>query len=384
MNQSNQSLQGNTLEPNATHWWDLGLLVIISIPFIFWGIGSVSFLDPDEGLYGSIAREMAEGGGWVTPHFNGVRYLEKPPLQFWLSALTISLLGPSEWGVRLWSALPAFGTALLVWRMGTWLYGRNSGILAAIVFISSAGIFRYVRVAATDFLLVFSITLAIFGFLKAFLSLASGTWRGANGQPWSMVNRQSSTVDQAPVVRTGLLLFYLGMAFGVLSKGFIGVVFPLLIVGSFLLVTSFKGQIVNGQQSMVNGQWGWRRTIDYLRLTIYSPAGLILFLVLVLPWHLLAAFMNSGFFEFYIIDNQILRFLNTRAFLEDDIPIRTLSFLVVTLIWFFPWSLTLPAALRQGFPRFHRKMDLNQAARLLVGIWGLGILAFFCFSFFEA
>ena len=159
--------------PKGNWWIELSILVVVGGLFLFSSLGATSFLDPDEGMYGSIAREMAEEGDWITPRFNGVRYLNKPPLQFWLSALTYSLFGPSEWGVRLWSALPAFGTGLLIWRMGGWLYGGSGGLLGAVVFLTSVGVFRYVRVAATDFLLVFSITLTIFGFLKAFLSGSS-------------------------------------------------------------------------------------------------------------------------------------------------------------------------------------------------------------------
>src|SRR3989304_7911989 len=106
----------------SSKWRELFLILLLSFPFIFLGVGAISLLDPDEGMYGAIAREMAEKGDWITPHFDGVRYLEKPPLYFWLTALTISLVGPSEWTVRLWRALPALGTALLVWGMGGVLF----------------------------------------------------------------------------------------------------------------------------------------------------------------------------------------------------------------------------------------------------------------------
>ena len=103
------------------------------------------------------------GGDWITPHFNGVRYLEKPPLYFWLTAFTTTLFGPSEWAVRLWSALPALGTAILAWRIGGLIYGSHAGLLSAIILLTGVGVFRYVRVAVTDSLLVFSLTLAISG-----------------------------------------------------------------------------------------------------------------------------------------------------------------------------------------------------------------------------
>ncbi len=148
-------------------WWpDLAILSIVCGLFLFSHIGAVSFLDPDEGMYGSIAREMAEEGDWVTPHFNGVRYLAKPPLQFWLSALTIAAVGPSEWSVRLWSALPAFGIVLLIWRIGVNLYGQSAGLIAGIVFATSVGAFVYTRVTMPDFLMIFALTLTKFGFIR--------------------------------------------------------------------------------------------------------------------------------------------------------------------------------------------------------------------------
>ncbi len=91
---------------------DFLLILLASGFFIFWGLGSLDLLDPDQGMWGAIAQEMVQGGDWITPHFNGVRHLEKPPLYFWLTALTLSLFGSSERVVRVGSALPALATAI--------------------------------------------------------------------------------------------------------------------------------------------------------------------------------------------------------------------------------------------------------------------------------
>ena len=371
--------------------WKKELLIIlaVSVPFVFLGIGSVSFLDPDEGMYGSIAREMAGGRDWITPHFNGVRYLEKPPLYFWLTALTTALFGPSEWAVRLWSALPTLGTAILVWRIGRLLYGSQAGLLSAIILLTGVGVFRYVRVAATDSLLVFSLTLALYGFVRAALvdqsSKANSEWPIANSR-WTIV------------------LFYLGIALAVLSKGLVGLVLPLLIVGLFLLLANGYWQMANGAKAWKLGGWDAgklsglqaSRPPSFLALKSvcyslftnfyslfanrYSLLGLLVFLVLVLPWHLLAAWKNPGFFEFYIVDNQFLRFFNSRAFIEDDVPVTTIGFLVLIFIWFFPWSLFLSAAFRQGFPNRRLGNRPAERLRLLVGLWALTVVGFFSLS----
>lgn len=296
---------------------------MVSLPFLFFGLG-VSFLDPDEGLYGAISREMVQWGDWITPHFNGLPYLEKPPLLFWLTALTFLLFGPSEWAVRFWSALPALGSVLLTWRMGRWLYGPQGGIFSALALATSVGYFLYVRKASTDLLFVFALTLVVFGFLRDAMRQAEVPGR--------------------------YLLSYLGVALAVLSKGLIGLVFPVLIVGSALL-------------------WPRRPALSELNL----GRGLVLVLALALPWHLLAAWKNPGFLWFYFLDNQILRFLNLRAFIEDDVPVGALGFLLVSFVWFFPWSVFLLA--RRGGVS-------SQAApwRPLIMIWVLVVIGFFALS----
>src|SRR5262245_37636732 len=176
---------------------------MVSVPFLFVKLG-MPFLDPDEGLYATIALEMARDGDWVMPHANGLPYLEKPPLYFWLTALTFRVLGPSEWTTRLWSALPLLGTVLLTWRIGRRLYGADAGLLAGIAMATVVGNALYVRKASADQLFAFCLTLAIYGFLRDAERADRGSLR--------------------------FLLFYLGVALSVLAKGFIGL-FPLVIVG---------------------------------------------------------------------------------------------------------------------------------------------------------
>ena len=181
---------------------ELLLILAVSIPFLLFGLGSIDLLDPDEGLYGSIALEMAKSGDWITPHFNGIRYLEKPPLYFWLTAGAVFLFGPSEWVIRLWSAVPVLGAAILTWRIGALLYGSLAGTLSAIVLVTNVGIFRYTRVAATDCLLVFSLALSLYGFARAMLARSD-----------------------AEQLSAGPLCFYLGAALRFLSKGLLCVFF---------------------------------------------------------------------------------------------------------------------------------------------------------------
>jgi 4-amino-4-deoxy-L-arabinose transferase-like glycosyltransferase len=112
----------------------------------------------------------------------------------------------------------------------------------------------------------------------------------------------------------------------------------------------------------------------------YSLLGFLFFLAIVLPWHIVAALRNPGFFQFYIVDNQFLRFLNSRAFTEGDVPISTVAFLVLTVLWFFPWSLFIPAALSRGIFERHLEQPHVKNLRLLVWVWALAVIGFFSLS----
>src|SRR2546428_9790699 len=244
------------------------------------------FLDPDEGLYATIAQEMLSGRDWVIPHVNGLPYMEKPPLYCWLTALTFWGFGPSEWATRFWSALPALGTVILTWRIGRRLYGARAGLLAGLVIATVVGNALYVRKASTDQLFVLCLTLAMYGFLR-------DAERAARG-------------------RARFLLFYLGAALAVLANGLIAM-FPLLIVGLRLAV--------------VRGL-AWR--------DLNAVRGAALFAAVAGPWHALVAWRSPALFEFYVLDAHLLRLLNPRPYVEADLPHSSLAFFVAGVIWAFP------------------------------------------------
>lgn len=302
------------------------ILLALSIPLFFVKLG-MPFLDPDEGLYGTIAYEMLGRGDWVIPHLNGLPYLEKPPLYFWLTAMTFWVFGLSEWATRLWSALAALGTVTLTWRIGRRLYGAPAGLLAGLAVATVVGNALYVRRASTDQLFVFCLTLAMYGFLR--------------------------DAERADRGRARFLLFYLGAALGVLAKGFIGVVIPLLIVGIGMAVV---------------GRLPWR-DLNLVR-------GGALFAAVAVPWHALVAWRSPALFGFYVVDNHLLRFLDARRYVEDDVPSSTLAFLVASFLWAFPWSV---------FTLARRQADPSPRARWrpIVLIWLLVVVGLFALSRFK-
>ena len=302
------------------------ILLALGLLFFLPKLG-MPLLDPDEGLYASIAREMVTGGDWVVPHVNGLPYLEKPPLYFWLTALTFQLFGPSEWATRLWSAISALGTVLLTWRIGRRLYGGPAGLMAGVVIATVVGNALYVRRASTDQLFVFCLTLAMYGFL-----------------------RDTERPDRG---RAPFLLFYVGAALAVLAKGFIGVVFPVLIVGLGLAAVR---------------RLGWRE-LNLVR-------GAAVFAAIAAPWHALVAWRSPKLFNFYVVDNHLLRFLDARRYVEDDVPSSTLAFLVASFLWAFPWSVFVLA---------RRAPDRSPQARWRVAmvIWLGVIVGLFALSRFK-
>jgi len=305
-------------------WLELTLLVLVAAPLLFTAQG-LEFLDPDEGLYAGIAQSMVRTGDWVLPHFNGLPYLEKPPLYFWLGATTLALDPLSEMAVRIWSAIAALGTVLLTWRMGRRLYGPAAGVMAGLILTTTVGFSLYVRKASTDFVFVFCMTLTLYGFL-----------------------RDAARPSHAGPAR--FLVFYAASALALLSKGLIGVVFPLAVVAMTLL---------------------WVRGLSWRDLNV--GRGVVVFGAIAVPWHLLVALREPGLLWFYLMDNQILRFLGRRGFVEDDIPVGALTFVVLSFIWFFPWSVF-------ALSRWAPSADPAARWRPLMVVWAVTVVAFFMVS----
>jgi 4-amino-4-deoxy-L-arabinose transferase-like glycosyltransferase len=268
---------------------DLLVVLAVAAAVLLPALG-LSFLDPDEGLYADMARAMVVTGDWALPRFNGLPYLEKPPLYLWLAAAALAAWD-GEAAVRLPSAVAALASALLAWRIGRRLHGPRAGLLAGLALATTAGYALYVRKASTDFVFVACLTLAVYGFL-----------------------RDAARPDRG---RARFLLLYVGAALGLLTKGLIGLALPAAIVGVSLV---------------------WPRGPRLRLRDLNLGVGLAALAVVALPWHVLVAWREPDLFWFYLVDNQVLRFLDLRAFLEDDVPMTTAGFLLVTFLYLFPWG----------------------------------------------
>jgi 4-amino-4-deoxy-L-arabinose transferase-like glycosyltransferase len=315
-------------DPDRGVLWGVAL---VAAALFFMSLGQAPFIDPSEGMHVEIAREMARQGDWVTLHFNGIRYFDKPPLFYWLLTLGFWLVGPSEWAARFWSALAAFGVALLTARVGTILGSARLGLMAGLVVAANLELFLFARYVKPDLVFVFLILLSFTGFILAY--------RGSG--------------------RRALLLCYAALGLAVLAQDILGAVGPVAAIALFFLLT---------RERQVRAQW-----IPWL--------GVGLFVAITVPWFLAVEFQNRGFLWYTIVDNHILNFTRQRVFPDGDVPLSALEFLGVTAIGFFPWSLMVPWALARAFGRSRESVEAR--IWLLLGLWSALVLVFFTLSPFK-
>ncbi|MBZ5703232.1 MAG: glycosyltransferase family 39 protein [Acidobacteriia bacterium] len=303
-------------------------------------------MDDVDAVQAQIARNMLQSGDWVIAHLDGVPYLEKSPLIYWLIALSFRLFGVHDWAARIPVAL---GAVLLAWvtsRYARWAFGARAGLYAGLAVGTCAGLFLFTRIQIPDVLLTLTVCLAFWSFQRAIDP------EEPHGRRWA-----------------ALLAASLGI--GLMLKALIAVVAPLGGIFVYLLVTR---QLFS--RSL------WQR--------LYVVSGLLVFLAIAAPWHVVATLrmppyfhfsMHSGpgeyhgFFWFYFINEHVLRFLNLR-YPRDYNTVPRFAFWWLHLVWLFPWSVYFPAAARLGY----QAEDRAGRTRLLALCWTGFLMVFFTFS----
>jgi hypothetical protein len=303
-------------------------------------------MDDVDAVQAQIARNMLDSGDWVTARLDGIAYLEKSPLKYWLIAIAFKLFGVHDWAARLPVSLAAVILCWLVFRIGTWAFSLRAGLYAGLALATSAGLFLFTRVQIPDVTVTATIALAMWSFLR--------TLEETEPRPgvWSVV--------MAAAIGTGLLL-----------KGLIAALFPIM---AALLYLAFTKQIAS--------RAAWNR--------LHPFRGVGIALAIAAPWHLLATLKNPpyfdltmhsgpgeyhGFFWFYFINEHLLRFLNLR-YPRDYNTVPRLYFWLCHLLWLFPWSVYFPAVAKLSF----RPTDRGGRMRLLCLCWAGFLLTFFTFS----
>jgi 4-amino-4-deoxy-L-arabinose transferase-like glycosyltransferase len=318
----------NLIKVQRAKWRKEKLLFLFIIPlflYIFL-LPVMPLIEPDEARYSDVASLMNRTGDYITPHLNHVIYLEKPPLAYWATALFFKIFGENEFSARLFAALCAWGCILLVYRMGTFFHDEktglySAGVLSTFLYHSILG-----KINVLDMPLTFFVCLATWAAYRYFIG-------ECQRKGW-------------------LYLLYVGSAFAFLTKGLIGVIFPFAIAILWLSISK---------------RWG-----DILRL--FSPVGLILFLLISCPWIILVEKANKDFLWFFFIREHFLRYATTLHARDHTV----LYYIPIVLLGTLPWSAFLLKALKEGVGK---RMPLFKGAeKKFLWAWTLFILIFFSVS----
>jgi 4-amino-4-deoxy-L-arabinose transferase-like glycosyltransferase len=328
--------------------YEIALVVVAVIVFFGCIISPPGLMDDVDAVHGQMARNMVQSGDWVIAHLDGVPYMEKAPLPYWLIAICYLLMGVHDWVARIPTALAAVLLCFVTARYGAWAFGRRAGFYAGLALATSIGLFLFTRILIPDVMLTLTVTACFMAFQRAM----NEDGEELHARQWPAV-------------------IGIALGVGVLLKGLLALVVP---VGGVLVYLLLTRQLFSRET--------WRRL---------RPLSVVLiFLLIAAPWHVLATLrmppyfnfsMHSGpgeyhgFFWFYFINEHLLRFLNLR-YPRDYNTVPRLVFWLLNLLWLFPWSAYLPAAARLSYKSAGRA----GRTRLLALCWVGFLLLFFTFS----
>jgi 4-amino-4-deoxy-L-arabinose transferase-like glycosyltransferase len=307
-----------------------GLLAVLAVVALVVGIDNMErpLANPDEGRYSEISREMAATGDWVTPRLNGLKYFEKPPLQYWASALSFRLFGENEYSARLYVVLAGFSTIALVGFLGKRLWGWDMAIASMMAIACSPYFMALGGIVTLDMGLTLWTTATLFAFIGA---------EGARDRPATQLR--------------WMLCAWAGMALAMLSKGLVGIIFA----GAAVFIVMVL-----------------RRDIKVLDRLHLIP-GMAIFFAVAAPWFIAVSMANDEFAQFFFIHEHFARFL-TRAHRRVE---PWWYFLPIVAAGFLPWMFAMPAAIA-GAWREEEGRDF-QPLRISI-LWAAFVVAFFSAS----
>ncbi len=305
-----------------------------------------SLMDDVDAVQAQIARNMLTSGDWVTARLDGVAYLEKPPLLYWMVADSYQVFGVHDWAARIPIALSAIALCMVTAGFGIWAFGTRPGFLAGLCMSTCLGLFLFTRILLPDALQTLTIALALWAFLRIL-----------------------DEDEKHPRAWAAALAGSLGT--GLMLKSLIGVVFP---IGAIVIYLALTRQLFSLRV--------WKR--------LRPLSGTLIILLIAAPWHILGAIRNPpiweftmksapgeyhGFLWFFFINEQLLRFLNLR-YPRDYDTVPPVLFWLFNLAWLFPWSVYLPGAFKLSY----KPVDRAGKTRLLALCWIGFVMVFFTFS----
>jgi 4-amino-4-deoxy-L-arabinose transferase-like glycosyltransferase len=333
------------------------IVFLLTLFLVLYGatLWTPALLDDADATHATAALQIARSGDWVTLKVDGMRYLEKPPLPYWLVALDDRALcmrnGSFDENPAAFAAhLPATLAVFLLTALGYWwallAWGERAAFYTGLGILTAAGVFLFTRIFIPEALLSLFLCAALFCFLRG-LEL------------------------RRPLYFYGTAVL---IALAVLTKGLIAPVFFLSAAGAFLFAT---------------GEWHRWRELRIVRCAL-------IFLVIAAPWHVLAGLRNRGgmggrgFFWFYFLNEHVLRFLG-RRYPMDYNKLPSILYWSLHLVWLFPWSFFIPVALMAAWRKWHaqprglryggwRSADFAGRTTLLLSIYAAIVLVFFSLS----
>ena len=323
--------QSQPTGPSRKPLFYIGLLILISGAVYLGNAFYPALLDDADASHAVVAREMLQRGDWVVTYMNGIRYLMKAPLHYWVVAASYILFGQTEFAVRLPVALAMILLTLMTFEFGRRFFGLRAGFYSGLATATSLGMFLFTRIMIPEAIYALEFTAAFYLFLRA--------WTGS-------LNKRIGYWGVAVLI-----------ALAVLTRGLIGVVFPVFTILGFVIATK-----------------GWNR---WRELHLFS--GTLIFAAIAVPWHVLAELRAPGFFWSYFINEHVNRALGTR-YPPDYDAVPLLLWWTAHLAWLFPWSIFAAFALKQlPHPRTWWSGDMSPSAeaRLLLFMWAAVILGFF-------
>jgi 4-amino-4-deoxy-L-arabinose transferase-like glycosyltransferase len=342
--------------------WSVRSVAILALGWLLLQLGGVftpGLLDDVDSIYIEIAREMLHRHDFVTPYIDGIRFFDKPPLMYWMASASMAVFGEYDWAARIPLTLAVLALLLSVYALGIRLFSAISpaarpdrgGLYAALAVAASIGPYLFTRFYIPDILLCLWMTLGVHLLLIA--------------------------LDRIHERRSALLpclAFAAVLALNVLTKGLIGLVFPIAFVVLYLGLT--------------------KRLQLLTRLHLLG--GTAVFLAIAAPWHILAALRTpaiplpaglglpatGGWAWFYLYNEHIARFL-ARRIPHDYGQVPIPLFWLMAILWVMPWSTFLPAAVVQHIRTLRNRAAAtarDHEASLALLLWTVIVMGFFTLS----
>lgn len=307
--------------------WLVDLIILTLLGALCFGaqLSAYPLLIPDEGRYASVAWHMMSSHDWVTPRLNGATFFDKPPLYYWITALAMKWGGVSVWTARIAPALFGLWGVIMTYIAARIIDNRQTAWLAALMLATSPLYFFGARYANCDLIVAVCISSTLLCFLIAY------------------------TRDSLTSRRMVMLCAYGFAGLAMLAKGLIGIVFPLSIIGLFIICFN---------------QWSFLKKM-------HIPMGILIILAITLPWFFLVSQKNPDFLHYFFYIQQYQRFISK----DFNNPMPFWFYIPVILVGLWPWSLWLCQSLYQTIKR-HIINTKNHVDGLLI-LWVFFILLFF-------